>query len=139
MGKIYFVDESIEHRLEKLGISVWKKKPHDEIDLNTYNQYLLNDKYILFFSEMENNENDDDIELFIKSLALSLRATDCRKIETADIQHGIDQVFTFCSESEQLPSRFEKFKVLNFGTIEDICQNKESKVKFLHAIQYSLN
>ena len=30
MGKIYFVDESIEHRLEKLGISVWKKKPHDE-------------------------------------------------------------------------------------------------------------
>ena len=88
---------------------------------------------------VDNNENDDDIELFIKSLALSLRATDCRKIETADIQHGIDQVFTFCSESEQLPSRFEKFKVLNFGTIQDICQNKESKVKFLHAIQYSLN
>ena len=96
-------------------------------------------KYILFFSELENNENDDDMDLFIKSLALSLRATDCKKIESADIQHGIDQVFTFCAESEQLPSKFEKYKVINFGTIQDICKYKESKVKFLHAIQYSLN
>ena len=133
------MDESIDHRLEKLGISVWKKKHHDEIDFNAYNQYLLNNNYILFFSEIENNENDDDIDLFIKSLALSLRATDCKKIESPDIQHGIDQVFTFCAESEQLPSKFEKFKVINFGTIQDICKNKESKVKFLHAIQYSLN
>ena len=133
------MDESIDHRLEKLVISVWKKKHHDEIDFNVYNQYLLNNKYILFFSEMENNENDDDIDLFIKSLAITLRATDCKKIESADIQHGIDQVFTFCTESEQLPSKFEKFKVINFGTIQDICKNKESKVKFLHAIQYSLN
>ena len=133
------MDESIDHRLEKLGISVWKKKHHDEIDFNAYNQYLLNNKYILFFSEKENNENDDDIDLFIKSLAISLRATDCKKIESADIQHGIDQVFTFCAESEQLPSKFEKFKVINFGTIQDICKNKESKVKFLHAIQYSLS
>ena len=133
------MDESIDHRLEKLGISVWKKKHHDEIDYNAYNQYLLNNKYILFFSEMENNENDDDIDLFIKSLAITLRATDCKKIESADIQHGIDQVFTFCAESEQLPSKFEKFKVINFGPIQDICKNKESKVKFLHAIQYSLN
>ena len=85
------------------------------------------------------DENDDDIDLFIKSLAITLRATDCKKIESADIQHGIDQVFTFCAESEQLPSKFEKFKVINFGTIQDICKNKESKVKFLHAIQYSLN
>ena len=54
------MDESIDHRLEKLGISVWKKKHHDEIDYTAYNQYLLNNKYILFFSEMENNENDDD-------------------------------------------------------------------------------
>ncbi len=133
------MDESIDYRLEKLGISVWKKKHHDEIDYTAYNQYLLNNKYILFFSEMENNENDDDIDLFIKSLAVTLRATDCKKIESADIQHGIDQVFTFCAESEQLPSKFEKFKVINFGTIQDICKNKESKVKFLHAIQYSLN
>ena len=133
------MDESIDHRLEKLGISVWKKKQHDEIDLNAYNQYLLNDKYILFFSQMENDENDDDIELFIKSLAMSLRATDCKKIESVDIQHGIDQVFTFCAESDQLPSKFEKFKAINFGPIQDICKNKESKVKFLHAIQYSLN
>ena len=133
------MDESIDHRLEKLGISVWKKKHHDEIDFNAYNQYLLNNKYILFFSEMENNENDDDIDLFIKSLAISLRATDCKKIESADIQHDIDQVFTFCAESEQLPSKFEKYKVINFGTIQDICKNKESKVKFLHAIQYSLS
>ena len=78
---------------------------------------FLNDKYILFFSEMENNENDDDMELFIKSLAMSLRATDCRKIESADIQHGIDQVFTFCSESEQLPSRFEKIQGFKFSEL----------------------
>ena len=133
------MDESIDYRLEKLGISVWKKKQHDEIDLNAYNQYLLNDKYILFFSQMENDENDDDIELFIKSLAMSLRATDCKKIESVDIQHGIDQVFTFCAESEQLPSKFKKFKAINFGPIQDICKNKESKVKFFHAIQHSLN
>lgn len=133
------MNQLIDKKLENLGITVWKKKHQNKDDEFLSFTYLIENKYLLFFAGSDFDLNKEDIDLFVKTLSLSLNVNECIEIENIDAIDSVDLIFTFFQDPIKLPDKFTQSKVCDFGSIHDVCCTKESKINFFDSIQKSLS
>ena len=129
---------SQEEKLNLLGISVWKKRSHEN-SLNLIESHLIEDKYLFCSYSSDNLMDESSKMIFFKTLALSIGEENVSKVLDLDSTLNIKKIILMDTELPPYLSKYDDSSIFKHSSMEEICSSTDNKKEFLDLIKKLVN